>query len=109
MPSVRTVVFSIPRWTIRAACLGGPKGHSGGPTSLVETWRRLATCNTMQKRRKEFPDASRLRLGEGTLAEEGSYLATHRSPCCGGPLGRNDASREPSGKCNWAQALIGAK
>jgi len=55
MPSVRTVVFLVPRWTIRAACLSGPKGRSGGPTSLVETWRRFTTCNTMQKRRKEYP------------------------------------------------------
>jgi len=54
MPSVRTVVFLVPRWTIRAACLWASQELAGGPTSLVETWRRLATCNTMQKRRKEY-------------------------------------------------------
>jgi len=55
MPSVRTVVFLFSRWTIRAACLRASQELAGGPTSLVETWRRFITCNTMQKRRKEFP------------------------------------------------------
>gem|GEM_PF-4344013 len=31
-----------------------PKELAGGPTSLVETWRRFTACNTMQKRRKEY-------------------------------------------------------
>jgi|GEM_PF-6878714 len=63
----------------------------------------------MQKRRKEYLSMpSRLRpTKRKALAEEGSYLATHRSPCCGRPLGRNDASREPSGKCFLIPASAG--